>query len=470
MTTYSPFDDKPIRNLEAPDLIVLKTVREGWYVEYKSSLVAPAALAKAISAFANTYGGWLFLGIGEASKHDAVAGSFPGLSNVELDVTLQRARQCAAAYLNPTPHFVTRTIRGPCCEIGLAAESSIIVLQVPESHTAPHIHKDGRIYRRVADSSEPKPENDRFMLDQLWHRGDLIRDYTREWIEDDPEFSKDEKEMPYVRLLLSADPWRQRDLWLDATLPKIRTILKSNPVPLDTFYTTADGFIARQVKDNNPYNLVLTWKIRRNLECEIIVQLPRYVSDSVEELGVELDGYKHAERLLKILQAQSYSQPRIADLNFLLALMVDIAVKYRRLLRLAEAGGDFYFKVRMLNVWRFLPFVDVDAILNEYEKYGLPISMDREVMYPTGKGPESFQLLEGKNDPVEEDDEAYSDSELMQAHLMFTRTALALGVPVQVEADDPSMIKIDWGNDLLAATTRAKEVQRRRNIRNDRYM
>ena len=185
---------------------------------------------------------------------------------------------------------------------------------------------------------------------------------------------------------------------------------------------------------------------------------------------MELDGYKHAERLLKILQAQSYREPRIADLNFLMGLMVDFAVKYRRLLRLAEAGGDFYFKVRMLNVWRVLPFVDVDAILNEYEKYGLPISMDRDVMYPTGKAPECFQLLEGKNNPVEEDDEAYSDSALMQALLMFTRTALALGVPVQVEADDPSKSKIDWGTDLLAAANRAMEVQRRRNIRNARYV
>ena len=66
---------------------------------------------------------------------------------------------------------------------------------------------------------------------------------------------------------------------------------------------------------------------------------------------------------MKILQAQSYREPRIADLNFLMELLVDSVAKYRRLLRLAEAGGDFYFKVRMLNVWRVLPFIDVDAIL-----------------------------------------------------------------------------------------------------------
>lgn len=466
MTTYSPFD-KPIKKLEAPDLIVLKTVSEGWYVEYKSSLVAPAALAKAISAFANTYGGWLFLGIGEASKHDAVAGSFPGLSNVDLDKTLQRVRQCAAEYLNPTPHFETQTLRGPCSEIGLAAESSIIALQVPESHTAPHIHKDGRIYRRVADSSEPKPENDRFMLDQLWRRGDLVRDYTREWIEDDPEFSKGEKEMPYVRLLLSADPWHQRDLWIDASPSKIRTILTSESVTLDTFYTTADGFIARQAKNNNPHNLVPMWKIRRDLECEIIIPLQLYNKVSIQALAVELDGYEQAERLLNILQAQSYREPRIADLNFLMSLLDDFVPMYRRLLRLAEVEGDFYFKVRMLNVWRVLPFLDVDVILDEYEKYGLPIAMDSDVMYPVGRGPESFQNLEGTFFPDKEDDEAYSGA--VQAQVIFIKAAAALGVPALVKADDSARSKIVSGLDLLAAAERAQEVQRRRNIRNDQY-
>lgn len=57
---YSPFD-KSIRDLEASDLAILKIVHEGWYVEYKSELVKAPALAKALSAFANTYGGWLFL-------------------------------------------------------------------------------------------------------------------------------------------------------------------------------------------------------------------------------------------------------------------------------------------------------------------------------------------------------------------------------------------------------------------------
>ena len=53
---YSPFE-KDIDDLKSEDLHLLKSVNEGWYVEYKRELVTASALAKAVSAFANTYGG-----------------------------------------------------------------------------------------------------------------------------------------------------------------------------------------------------------------------------------------------------------------------------------------------------------------------------------------------------------------------------------------------------------------------------
>ena len=378
----------------------------------------------------------------------------------------QRLRQCAAEYLNPTPHFQTQALDGPCSATGLAKRCSIIGVQIPQSHTAPHVHKDGRIYRRVADSSEPKPETDRFILDQLWRRGDRIRDYTREWIERDPEFSKAEGETPYVRILLCVDPWFQRDVWLSAPLPKIRKIMMMDPVPFDTFYTTADGFTARQAKNNNPHNFVMTWRMQRNLASEIIIPLPRYSSDEIESLVVHLNGYKNTEQFMTLLKAQEYQEPWIADLNQLLSLLCDFVAKYRRLLRLAEADGEYYFKARILNVWRLLPFVDVKTILREYEKFGLPIVLDSEVMYPTGYEPESFRLLEETSVAGEKREEAVTSA--FQAQLIFSCIALALGVPALVEPEDSGKAKVVSGEELLDAATRAMEVQRRRIIRNAR--
>ncbi len=87
MQQYSPFD-KPINDLKPADLAILRSVSEGWYVDYKSALIDAGASAKAVSAFANTYGGWLFIGVKERSKDDPVADEFPGLSDRDVDVAI----------------------------------------------------------------------------------------------------------------------------------------------------------------------------------------------------------------------------------------------------------------------------------------------------------------------------------------------------------------------------------------------
>jgi predicted HTH transcriptional regulator len=119
---YSPFQ-KPISDLEAADLDVLKDVNEGWYVEYKREVSKAPDIAKSISAFANTYGGWLFYGIEEKSKSEPVAGSFPGVARAELDSALQRVRQAVATHVNPSPHFDTKLVWGPHDPIGLPADA-----------------------------------------------------------------------------------------------------------------------------------------------------------------------------------------------------------------------------------------------------------------------------------------------------------------------------------------------------------
>ena len=306
--TYSPFG-KALTELQPTDLVPLKSVSEGWYVEYKRVLISATALAKAVSAFANTYGGWLFLGVKEKSKNESVAGEFPGIPEKEVDKALQRLRQSAAEHLNPTPFFETRVLRGPCVEIGLAEGTSVVAIEIPQSHTAPHIHKDGRIYRRVGDGSEPKPETDRFILDQLWRRADSIRKVTRKWVESDPEFSKAERDNPYVRLLLCTDPWRQRDPYLSAPFHEIRSILTSteeavSSITFDTVHTTASGLIARQVKGNHPQNYTLTWKMRRNMSCDIVMPLPMYARNPLDLLISDLNGYDHSVSFINILKEQ----------------------------------------------------------------------------------------------------------------------------------------------------------------------
>ncbi len=466
MQRYSPFD-KAIHDLQPPDLTILKNVHEGWYVEYKRQMVKASALAKSLSAFANTYGGWLFIGVKEQSGDNTVAGEFPGIPEEDVDTALQSLRHSAADHLNPTPFFETTVLRGPCDENGLAEGKAIIAVEIPQSHTTPHVHKDGRIYRRVADGSEP--ETDRFVLDQLWRRAEPLRKMTRNWIERDPEFSQGETETPYVRLLICVDPWCQRDPWLDAPLSEIRRILTSHAiagipsVPFDTVHTTAEGLIARQLKGNNPHNYVLTWRIRRDLSCDIILPLPLYAPDALNDLIIELDGYDNARHFIDILKKHSYLRPRIVDLNFLMNVLTGVIWQYRRLMELADAEGKFYFKARVLNAWRMVPFIDVETVLSEFKACGLPMMMDRTVTVPFGNDPDSFELIDEL--AIEESEYKELTVSMAQASIIFTRTAQAFGVPILIEGETENDEKVISYLELNPAGERAMTVQQNRNKR-----
>ena len=477
MQAYSPFD-KAINDLRPADLSTLKNVSEGWYVEYKSALVKAGVLAKAVSAFANTYGGWLFLGVKEQGKDDPVAGEFPGIPQREVDVALQRLRQSVAEHLNPSPIFETKVLRGPCVEIGLIEGASVVAIEIPQSHTAPHIHKDGRIYRRVGDGSEPKPETDRFVLDQLWHRADPIQEMTRKWVQRDPEFSKGEEEIPYVRLLLCVDPWRQRNPWFGAPFHEIRNILTSHEAStystssftFDTVHTTAEGLIARLVRGNDPHHYGLTWKVRRDMSCDIVMPLSLYAPNDPDLLIQEIDGYDHIASFIKLLKEQGHSQPRIVDLNLLMVLLISVVSKYQRLLKLADAEGKFYFKARVLNAWRIVPFIDVETVLGKFEAYGLPMIMDSTATVPIGDTPESFLHIDIDEQEIKATEYKEKVAVMLQAIFMFAPIARAFGVSIfakdETETDDagnwPLIIPY---SELTATGERALTVQQNRQKR-----
>ena len=57
--------DKNIQHIETKDLVVLRTINEGWFVDFKSQQLALTDYAKHMSAFANEFGGDIFIGITE---------------------------------------------------------------------------------------------------------------------------------------------------------------------------------------------------------------------------------------------------------------------------------------------------------------------------------------------------------------------------------------------------------------------
>jgi hypothetical protein len=139
-----------------------------------------------------------------------------------------------------------------------------LAVYIPDNQTTPFITKDGRIYRRTHDSSEPVSENNRYALDELVERGKADSRRFQDFATDERTFSKAEKNTAWASLYISPVPYggvKRTDL-LSTT--SIRALLDhskeqiplfsdrwkidaSANLPFTTGYSAPDSVIFRQV-------------------------------------------------------------------------------------------------------------------------------------------------------------------------------------------------------------------------------
>jgi len=166
MIDFDPFG-KPLKDVELEDLDRLseENVSEGTYIEYKRRFPDSQSIAKVIASFANTHGGYFLIGLAEEDLTNIASGQI-GVNVEEYPNPKETIRNIVRDHLNPSPNFTSRVIRRPDYD-----DYVIVLIEVPESHNAPHIHSSGKIYTRTGEGSDPiSPETDRWTLDKLYER------------------------------------------------------------------------------------------------------------------------------------------------------------------------------------------------------------------------------------------------------------------------------------------------------------
>ena len=460
MIGNSPFT-KPLADLEAADLGVLKEVPESWHVEYKLAINDAKTLAKQLGAFANTYGGWLLIGVKESDGPEKKAEEFPGLDGKKLSLLLQRLGSSVNGHLQPVPHYEQKVFVGPCEVIGLPEGRSIVLVHVAMSTHTPHLQRDGRVYHRVGDTSQPQPINERRLLDELWQRGDRVRQATRQWIERDPEFSEGEGERPYLRLMFVPDPWNKKYRLPSMSPGQIQEVLNQPGLSryrfgFDAVFPTGDGFIARHVVSNNPGTIGLTLSVYRDYSCDIIVPL-NVLTGTRENLPKLLgDRYEHGDSYVKMLLDRGYWHAdqiflSVVDMNPLLSVVFAITSQYRALLRLVTPEPVFHFKARVLHGWRKVIFFDVPEVIEGFARYGVPMPMHDEWTIPPGTDPDTFVPVGQVPDKGREADNEIQQG-VDQAVVILFRLLSAFGVSGFV--NDEGEINRGFEGSLLKAADR----------------
>jgi len=164
------FEGKGLTQLSFDDVVSeinSRELTEGLYIDWKADI--PNALGKYVASFANTRGGYIFIGIKEdpATKK---ADKFDGISI--LQNPLDKVRNLIKDTISPVPYFENALIKE-----SEESKTGILILYIPESATTPHIYKNGKIYVRQAEGSDPLDEiKDRFSLDQLYQKRDANKE------------------------------------------------------------------------------------------------------------------------------------------------------------------------------------------------------------------------------------------------------------------------------------------------------
>ncbi|SMF23829.1 MULTISPECIES: ATP-binding protein [unclassified Pseudomonas] len=428
MPHFTPFN-KNLDELEALDLISLKQISEGWYIEYKSQLSKASDIAKSISALANTYGGWVFYGISEESKENSVAGAFPGIDICEIDSALQRIRQAVANLISPACHYDTCVIKGPCEELALEAGKCIICVAVPESIEAPHVHHRGAIYRRIGDGSEPLAETDRQMIEKMFQRSSERIEHLAHWISSDPELSNDEDEIPFIRIMIVPNIWGMPRKPYKATIKSVKSALnltegRASFIPFDTIYKSANTVIARQCGTEDPIRARLTWSVHQDLSSEILVPL-RVYKGSPDVTEYHLRERQNIEAYcdrLRLTEAENFD---IIDLSILYNVLHGVIESQRELQRQAGWPLDFEIKVKVINAWRTIPYLDTEFFIDLINENGIPVNLNEECVSPTGSHPETFWSVPDNSNNLESGIGAG-----IQTIIAFCPIAEAFGIPL----------------------------------------
>lgn len=438
--SFNPFD-RNIEELEPTNLALLTEVAEGWYIEYKKEMVTSKNIAKSISSFANHYGGWIFYGVEESDDGRNLAGAFPGIEISEVSLLVNRIRDAVRNSINPTPFYRYRILDGPCEEIGLRSGRSIVIVSVSMGANAPYIHSDGRIYRRIADSSDPKPETDRFILDQLWQRGEVSRNILSSLLESKPLLSDaEEKSLSYINLFLLPDPFNSSGSISKLKFEEFIEIMSAKStkpgIPCDNFFTMSDGFVGRQVNTNDPYIMVFTWKYFYNGSS--IISIP-FSSASVEDVCVRrwLHGYEQEARMITQLRSQNFKLGRILDVNILYNVILGVLELQLRLMRQAGLKGAYYAKAALHNIWRKIPYLDTESYIEFIQEHGIPLIQTNDEFAPPGQSYESLRIISKAKDSKRGDQFSINATDTFR---FIADIGYALGLSPLVSLSD----KMDW--------------------------
>ncbi len=370
---YNPFASSNFDDLCPRDLACLVDVPEGWFIEYKQEPCGPDKYAKAVSAFANAHGGYLFVGLEEDARTRCPSGG-PGLPRDTITRTIDSVRDSIAQHLSPTPYFEIKVVDGPIPQLAIPVDRCVVVVHVPESKNTPHIHSSGRIYRRQADAAEPISITDRAELDELYSRHSKFV----ELLDQELEFGLDDRwvaefSTPWVHIAIASVPARRHKL-LKIGIDRFRRILSSTPdsVRFPDIYPSALGYVARNARHQDiPDGPAVTFEYA--LGGAFYVTIPLSTTPWSPGETVSFCHNQIGKEFASLLRTRSFQHAKLLDGTYLSSNCWGLGVLIQQIAQEVGIQGEVFIRIQLRNTFRCIPFFNSSSYLEWCKTHTVPV-------------------------------------------------------------------------------------------------
>lgn len=367
----APLYQRPVSEISAADLAELKTLQEGWFVEFKERTPEPSKLARSISSFANSHGGLLVIGAKEDQKTRRIA-SFTPLTREEADLCITRAREAVTSHVSPPAYYESRAIEIESLNKNEDARW-IVFISVPKGQVGPYLHSSGCIYVRVGDAAAPCALSDLSQNERLWAEALHRKEHLKCRIEHlSQQFQKG---TPSIHVVILADeqfsPQAQRCLLED--FRKIALSLHSDSAGaiFDHVQTLDTSFLARRTERLiDATGVVWDYDYRRRLHFIQIPVATHMWSNGEFDNGVDLFGL--ASLASRLEDVKSNGHVMVTNLLPALFFLSIILHKVKAVHALEEYRGDLKLNACVVDAKGTVPFLATPMYFSEVDEIGVP--------------------------------------------------------------------------------------------------
>ncbi len=380
---FNPFEKQRNEKLSSVDLarLIEREVQEGWVVEYKETWVPHTKIARSIASFANTRGGWYFVGVKTDAHH--VANDICGYDATAYPDGVAKLRDVISDRLSPSPRFYAQTIP-------LENGRHVLAVEVPEAESKPVITSEGRIYRRFHDMSDPVGDINRGELDRMYESTANARERWQSFASD--QRSEATTSIAWLSVYCRPVDYRQLQLWtaFDASaLRALHDVVKEpiklllgiegvdartgDPPLLDYVMSGIETVEFRHLGGNHLFSDLLSLELRRDGSCRLHIP----INDLDYRRLLEI--WETGGTLRSTMEGAGFKADDYASLfdpgEIFTTLLITLSA-YDKLLRhlgVSESATGIEFAIELQGIGGMAPKVALEAYESLIATSGIPV-------------------------------------------------------------------------------------------------